>query len=43
MKVNDIGIFIDGIDKKILRALMQDARTPSDIFQFSAPTFLNVD
>ncbi|ARV10015.1 transcriptional regulator [Winogradskyella sp. PC-19] len=28
MKVNDKGIFIDGIDKKILRALMQDARTP---------------
>jgi Lrp/AsnC family transcriptional regulator for asnA, asnC and gidA len=28
MKVNDKGIYIDGIDKKILRALMQDARTP---------------
>ena len=28
MKVNDKGVFIDGIDKKILRALMQDARTP---------------
>ncbi|MBT8243994.1 MAG: AsnC family transcriptional regulator [Winogradskyella sp.] len=28
MKVNDKGIFIDGIDKKILRALMEDARTP---------------
>ncbi|MCH2177148.1 MAG: Lrp/AsnC ligand binding domain-containing protein [Lentisphaeria bacterium] len=28
MKVNNKGIFIDGIDKKILRALMQDARTP---------------
>lgn len=28
MKINDKGIFIDGIDKKILRALMQDARTP---------------
>lgn len=28
MKVNDKGIFIDGIDKKILRALMADARTP---------------
>jgi len=28
MKINDKGIFIDGIDKKILRALMEDARTP---------------
>jgi len=28
MKVNDKGVFIDGIDKKILRALMHDARTP---------------
>ncbi|TCK65127.1 AsnC family transcriptional regulator [Winogradskyella wandonensis] len=28
MKVNEKGIFIDGIDKKILRALMEDARTP---------------
>lgn len=28
MKVNDRGVFIDGIDKKILRALMEDARTP---------------
>ena len=28
MKVNDKGIYIDGIDKKILRALMDDARTP---------------
>ena len=28
MKVNDKGVFIDGIDKKILRALMSDARTP---------------
>ena len=28
MKVNDKGVFIVGIDKKILRALMQDARTP---------------
>ena len=28
MKVNDKGIYIDGIDKKILRALMADARTP---------------
>ena len=28
MKVNDKGIYIDGIDKKILRTLMQDARTP---------------
>ena len=28
MKINEKGIFIDGIDKKILRALMADARTP---------------
>jgi Lrp/AsnC family transcriptional regulator for asnA, asnC and gidA len=28
MKVNEKGVFIDGIDKKILRALMEDARTP---------------
>lgn len=28
MKVNDKGVFIDGIDKKILRALMEDARVP---------------
>lgn len=28
MKINEQGIFIDGIDKKILRALMNDARTP---------------
>ncbi|NRB84783.1 MAG: Lrp/AsnC ligand binding domain-containing protein [Winogradskyella sp.] len=28
MKVNHKGIHIDGIDKKILRALMEDARTP---------------
>jgi len=28
MKVNNKGVFIDGIDKKILRALMADARTP---------------
>ncbi|WP_299520934.1 Lrp/AsnC ligand binding domain-containing protein [Winogradskyella sp.] len=28
MKVSDKGIYIDGIDKKILRALMEDARTP---------------
>ena len=28
MKIKDKGIFIDGIDKKILRALMDDARTP---------------
>ena len=28
MKVIDQNIYIDGIDKKILRALMQDARTP---------------
>ncbi|WP_426432262.1 Lrp/AsnC ligand binding domain-containing protein [Winogradskyella sp. HB-48] len=28
MKVNDKGIYIDGIDKKILRSLMEDARTP---------------
>jgi len=28
MKVNAKSIFIDGIDKKILRALMEDARTP---------------
>lgn len=28
MKINDKGVFIDGIDKKILRALMTDARTP---------------
>ncbi len=28
MKINDKGILIDGIDKKILRALMADARTP---------------
>ncbi len=28
MKVNEKGVYIDGIDKKILRALMQDARTP---------------
>ncbi|MEM1001314.1 MAG: Lrp/AsnC ligand binding domain-containing protein [Bacteroidota bacterium] len=28
MKVNNKGVFIDGIDKKILRALMEDARTP---------------
>jgi len=28
VKVNDKGVFIDGIDKKILRALMEDARTP---------------
>lgn len=28
MKKNAKGIFIDGIDKKILRALMSDARTP---------------
>ena len=28
MKVNEGGILIDGIDKKILRALMEDARTP---------------
>ena len=28
MKINDNGIYIDGIDKKILRALMDDARTP---------------
>jgi Lrp/AsnC family transcriptional regulator for asnA, asnC and gidA len=28
MKVNERGVLIDGIDKKILRALMEDARTP---------------
>ncbi|MBT8325063.1 MAG: AsnC family transcriptional regulator [Winogradskyella sp.] len=28
MKIKDHNIFIDGIDKKILRALMADARTP---------------
>ncbi len=28
MKIINKSIFIDGIDKKILRALMQDARTP---------------
>jgi len=28
MKIVNKSIFIDGIDKKILRALMQDARTP---------------
>jgi Lrp/AsnC family transcriptional regulator for asnA, asnC and gidA len=28
MKTNNQNIIIDGIDKKILRALMQDARTP---------------
>lgn len=28
MKINNKGIYIDGIDKKILRALMEDARTP---------------
>lgn len=28
MKTTKDGIFIDGIDKKILRALMEDARTP---------------
>ncbi|MBT8375512.1 MAG: AsnC family transcriptional regulator, partial [Bacteroidia bacterium] len=28
MKIKDQNIFIDGIDKKILRALMADARTP---------------
>lgn len=28
MKINSKGVFIDGIDKKILRALMEDARTP---------------
>ncbi|MDO1501805.1 Lrp/AsnC ligand binding domain-containing protein [Winogradskyella maritima] len=28
MKVRKDGLYIDGIDKKILRALMQDARTP---------------
>lgn len=28
MKINEKGVFIDGIDKKILRALMADARTP---------------
>lgn len=28
MKINEKGIFIDGIDKKILRTLMEDARTP---------------
>ncbi len=28
MKINDKGIYIDGIDKKILRSLMDDARTP---------------
>ena len=28
MKIVNKNIFIDGIDKKILRALMQDARTP---------------
>lgn len=28
MKVDSKGIYIDGIDKKILRALMEDARTP---------------
>ncbi|MBV7268909.1 Lrp/AsnC ligand binding domain-containing protein [Winogradskyella luteola] len=28
MKISDKGIYIDGIDKKILRALMEDARTP---------------
>lgn len=28
MKVKDYNIRIDGIDKKILRALMEDARTP---------------
>ena len=26
-----------------LTKLMQEARTPSDIFQFAAPTYLNVD
>ena len=28
MKANSKGVYIDGIDKKILRALMEDARTP---------------
>ena len=28
---------------KELTKLMQEARTPSDIFQFAAPTYLNVD
>jgi len=28
MKVKKEGLYIDGIDKKILRALMEDARTP---------------
>lgn len=28
MKYKDKGIYIDGIDKKILRSLMEDARTP---------------
>ena len=28
MKVDSKGVYIDGIDKKILRALMEDARTP---------------
>jgi Lrp/AsnC family transcriptional regulator for asnA, asnC and gidA len=28
MKIDSKGIYIDGIDKKILRALMEDARTP---------------
>ena len=28
MKINEKGVFIDGIDKKILSALMADARTP---------------
>ena len=32
MKVNDKGVFIDGIDKKILRALMQDARMEGNKF-----------
>ena len=28
MKVKKEGLYIDGIDKKILRSLMEDARTP---------------
>ena len=28
MKKKDTTVLIDGIDKKILRALMEDARTP---------------
>ena len=40
--ISGVSLSVDTLAKELTK-LMQEARTPSEIFQFAAPTYLNVD